>query len=85
MNDLFDEPPPLKSPEPKLTLAQAIDILRQDRVIAPVVMLELLERIQRGVQLMREQATAAGFELETHRQRAQVQRDEEIGRMGGGG
>jgi hypothetical protein len=82
---MFDPPPPLKSPEPKLTLAQAIDILRQDRVIAPVVMLELLERIQRGVQLMREQATAAGFELETHRQRAQVQRDEEIGRMGGGG
>ena len=85
MNEMFDPPPPLKSPEPKLTLAQAIDILRQDRVIAPVVMLELLERIQRGVQLMREQATAAGFELETHRQRAQVQRDEEIGRMGGGG
>jgi hypothetical protein len=82
MNDLFDETP---APKPKLKLVEAIDLLERGYTIQPPELLDLLQRIQRGVTLMREQASAQGWELDAHRERAQVQRDEEIGRMGGGG
>lgn len=82
-SDLFDAQP--DPPAPRLMLAQAIDLLLQGYTIEPPELLDLLQRIQRGVALMRQQASDAGFALDAYRERAQVQRDEEIGRMGGGG
>lgn len=84
-SDLFDPQPDTIPPEPKLTLWQAVDLLRQGYTIPSPELLDLLQRIQRGVALMRQQASDAGFALDAYRERAQVQRDEEIGRMGGGG
>lgn len=81
-NDLFDPPP---APKPKLKLVEAIDLLQRGYTIEPPELLDLLQRIQRGVALMRQQASDQGFALDAYRERAQVERDQEIGRMGGGG
>lgn len=85
--DLFDDKPddPLPARPQPLTITRAIALLEADVLIDKREMIRLLERVLVWKQRMEAQASDAGWELETHRQQAAARRDEEIGRMGGGG